>query len=372
MKRIYAISPFVFVLAAGLAQTTAKPAASNAADSGLAERNAPTDFPVRTLEFKALDSPANQAVSSVMTFPPECTSDGSLFLDMLDQKDLKQHTVLSIHGKDTKTYQVSAISGLNDITVFSFFPSDDTVGFLVRASKEKPGQPMPGRSPAGIAWKDYHNFIAEFDRSGQYKEAIQLPMDYILSRFAILSSGEFLVTGYDKLNSTVRLLFLKQSGDILRTLDMPSARDFATKNEPGDPVGSDKTARQLLGSVVFTPYKNDILVWRMNGSDAVLDVGPGGSAREVLLQPPSGEAFINLIPSTDGWIAHFRSEKIRENAAAYSQDGYSYYSLNPQDGSISSKLLLSGDVPSALSCESSGKYIAFKSQDSKVVILGSE
>ena len=374
MSRISLLPVFLFVLATGAAQDPAKPVASSSASAGDREpgQSLQAAFPVHTLDFKTVDAPPGLTVSSVMTFPTECTSDGSLFFDMLDSKNLKMHTLVSVHGKDSKTYQVSAISDLNDVSIISIFPSDDTVGVLVRASKEKPGQPLPGRSPAGIAWRDYHNFIAEFDRDGQYKEAIQLPMEYSLSHFAILPPGEFLVTGYDKLNSTVRLLVLKQSGEVLRSLDLPSAREFAAANASADSADSDKAARQLLGSILFTPYKNDILVWRMNSGDSILDVGAGGYVREVSLRPPQGEVFVDLVAASDRWLAHFRIESTRENAA-YSQSAYSYYELNPQDGSIVSKLVQTGEAPTAISCESGGRYIAFRrDQDSKLILLGAE
>ncbi len=372
IKRFFVITQLVFLLATGFAQNSTKPAASTVTDDSQRDRDASAIFPVHTLDFKTLDSPPTLTISSVMTFPSECTVDGALFLDMLDSTNPRRHTVVSIHGKDTNAYEVSAISDLNDITVISFFPSDDTVGFLVRASKEQPGPHTPGRSAAGIAWKDYHNFIAEFDRNGQYKDSIQLPVDYTLSRFAMLPSGEFIITGYDKLNSTVRLLFLKQSGEILRSLDMPSARDFAARNEDSSTAESDKDARLLLGSILFTRYQNDILVWRMNSNHPILDVGSGATVREVPLQPPSGQLFVDLVPATDRWIAHFRSETVRENAA-FNQTDYSYYELNPQDGSISSKLVQSGDTQNSISCESGGRYIAFKrSQDNKIVILDAE
>jgi hypothetical protein len=112
----------------------------------------------------------------------------------------------------------------------SFFPSDSVVGFLVRASKELPGAPGTGKSPAGIPWNKYHSYIAEFDRNGSYKESIELPMTYVLSHFAILPSGEFLVTGYDELNSTPKLLFLNSSGQVVRSIDLPAARSSSLNN----------------------------------------------------------------------------------------------------------------------------------------------
>jgi len=265
------------------------------------------------------------------------------------------------------------IADLHDITVFGIFPTDHALGVLVRASKKSPGPHLPGGSAAGIPWSDYHNFIALFDRSGQYKEAVQLPVDYMLNHFAILSSGEYLISGYDKLNSTPRLLFLDRSGNILRSLEIPSARNFAEKNAHSEPFDSEKAAGQLLGSILFTRYKDDILVWRMNSDDPILDVGPGGAVREVAITPPAMSVFVDMVPANDRWVAHFRSATEQENSA-YNQTAYSYYEVNPQNGSLSSKLIQEGDIPSSLSCESDGgTYLSFKkSQDNKLIVLGAK
>ena len=131
-------------------------------------------IPERTLKFTPVNTDATIAISPVTSFPPQCDTGGYLFLDMLDPKDLDKHTVVSFRGRESPTYLPSAISDLHDITIFSFFPSRSNVGFLVRGTKEQPGPPGPGKSPAGIAWSSYHNYIAEFDRDGNYKGSIQL------------------------------------------------------------------------------------------------------------------------------------------------------------------------------------------------------
>lgn len=288
---------------------------------------------------------------------------------MRDPHHLATETVLSIHGQKSQTYSPSAITDLHDIHVYGYFPSDSMVGFLVRGSKDLPGTPGPGKSPAGIDWRDYHNYIAEFDRDGSYKKSVELPMTYQLAHLAILSSGEFLVSGYDRLNSAARLLFLDSSGQILRSLDMPAARKPVGGNAPYGSVRATMAPVSLMGSIVFTPYGQDILVWRMNSSDPVLDVGPGASVREVPLQTPPGSVFVGMIAANDRWVAHFRSSST-PNEAPLSPTGYSYYELRPQDASLSTKLMQSGNVPLAIACESDGNYIAFKrDKDGKLMLL---
>lgn len=322
--------------------------------------------PTRTLEFKAIDSDPALSLSPITTLPPHCTSDGSLFLDLLDPKDLARHTVVSVRGRRTQTYSPSAISDLHSIHVFSFFPSDSMVGFLVRGTKSSPS------ASAAVPWSEYHNYIALFDRDGSYKKSIELPMAYPPSHIAILPSGEFLVSGYDKVNSAARLLFLDSSGQIVRLIDLPASR---TSPPVSPPYGSGESMMQwskLIGFVVFTAYKDDILVWRARSSDPILDVGPGGRVREVTLQVPPGLVFEDMLASTDRWVAHFRSSAAKENSAL-NQSDYFYYEVRPEDGTLSSKLLQTGVIPLSLACEGGGNYEAFtRDKDKKLILLGSE
>jgi len=197
-------------------------------------------------------------------------------------------------------------------------------------------------------------------------------MDYTVSHLGILPSGEFLVSGYDQLNSAAKLLLLDSSGQIMKTLDLPAAR---SKAESGAAYGSGEAMMawtRLIGFVVFTAYKQDILVWRMNSTDPILDVGPGGSVREVSLHPPPGSVFVDMISATDRWVAHFRSKDVAENSPE-NEAAYSYYELRPQDASLTAKLTQASAAPVHLACESEGTYISFqRDKDNKLILLNAE
>jgi len=208
-------------------------------------------IPERILQFTPVETDPALSISPVTSLP-QCGSDGTLFLDMLDPKDLNKHTVVSIKGKKSQTYLPSAISDLHDVTVFSFFPSESMVAFLVRGTREMQSAPGGGKSPAGYAWSGYHSYIAEFDPDGGYKTSVEIPATYQISRLAILPSREFLVAGYDPVNSTARLLLLGPSGDLLRTLDMPASRIPAADEGPHDAVQASKASRSRVGNLVFT------------------------------------------------------------------------------------------------------------------------
>lgn len=369
---------FVLVVAAApvLSQASTsvpKPAANAASDRKPATSTAlpPADvIPERTLKFTPVDTGSSLDMPSV-TSVPQCDTDGYMFLGIRDPKDLKMHTVVSIKGQEQQTYLPSAISDLHDVLILDFFPSSAEVGFLVRGSKDLPGSVGPGKSPAGIAWSSYHNYIAIFDRDGSYKKSVRVPVSYQLSHFAIFPSGEFLVTGYDQLNSVVRLLLLSSSGQIIKDIDLPAARTPVAEDAPYRSAEGARAAGKLMGSLVFTPYKNDILVWHANSNDAILDISSGGSVREVPMQTPPGFAFAGMIPSNDRWVGHFRTEKVQENSP-FTSETYSYFELRPQDASVSTKLLISGDVPQFIACESDGSYITYKvDKDRKMILLKS-
>jgi hypothetical protein len=342
------------LLVIGFAQAQS-PATQETAVRPIAEPQ--PEMPTRTLNFEPQETDPALAVSNVTSLPFQCTSDGTLFLNSVNPKDLREPTLISIRGKKSQTYRISAIGDLHDIFQIDTYPSDSNVGFLIRASKELPGQPGAGKSPAGIPWSKYHNYIALFDRNGSYKESIELPVDYQLNHFAILPSGEFLISGYDRLNSAPRLLFLSSAGQIMRTLDLPAARNSTADASFGSAAAM-MASSQLLGNVIFTAWNNHILVWHRGSADPVLDVGPGGSVREVPLQPPPGLVFEAMISANDRWVARFHEQSAAENAPEKPGE-HIFYELHPEDASLSVKLIQPKDVSGQIACESSGAYITF-------------
>lgn len=350
------------------AQSPGTPARSKASlDTPQSQIN---QAPIKLLDFKPSDGPSGLSISPVTTMPAECSPDGTLFLDMLDVKDLRKHTVVSIKEDKTQTYSPEAIRGLNDITVVSFFPSDSLAGFLVRATTETLGPRTPGSSPAGVPWSKYHYYVAEFNRDGTYRKSVLLDVDYPLSRLAILTSGEFLVTGYDNVNSAAHLLLLDSSGQIEHEFDLPAFQRPADANAPYGSAESMNNSSRLLGYVLFTPYKEDILVWHVGSADPIMDIGAGGSFREVPLQAPPDTELVNMIPASDRWVALFRTKGLAENIPLNRKD-YAWYEFSPVDGGLVAKLSEEGsNPPYSIACEKEGAYISFQRvKDDKIAML---
>ena len=315
--------------------------------------------PSKTLDFAIEKSPLGLHISPLMTLPVQCTSDGTLFLDMLDPKNVNKHTVVAIKGDESHTYSPLTIPGLHDVFVLSFFPSKSVVGFLVRASTDPPGRLGPGRSPAGIKWSSYHFYVAEFNRDGSYKKSVRIKTPFTLSHLAILPSGEMLVTGYDRPNSEGHLLLLSNEGTVLHQFDLPAFRRPIDENAPFGSAKWDTNMNRLMGNVLFTPYGRDILVWRVGSDDPVVDIAGVGDYREVPLHAPKNTELVYMIPSSDRWVAFFRSKTAPENTP-YNLKDYVYAELNPLDGEVTATLKETGRVFHSLECEEDGKYISFE------------
>ena len=124
----------------------------------------------------------------------------------------------------------------------------------------------------------------------------------------------------------------------------------------------------FLSSVYFTAVGDNIVVWRGNSNDPVVEVRQGGGVREVPIQIPDGWRFADMVASNDRWVVHFRTENTPPNVRM-STEADAYYELRPQDGSLAAKLVQKGDIPLSIACESSGTYTSFKMNDTGKMVL---
>ena len=359
-----------FLLLATAAMSQANPPKTPGDSMAGVAAQSTLSVPNKAIEFKNADSPAGLSLSPVTMAPDHCTADGSLFLDMVDPKDMQKQTVVSVRGDKSQGYAPENIQGLNDVMVMDFFPSDSVVGFLVRASAEKPGERGSGKSPAGIDWNSYHNYVAEFNRDGSFRKSVELQTTYNVYHFAILPSGEFVASGYDKAGSIGRLILMDDSGKALREFDLPAFRASADGGAPYGSADALTNKSRLLGYVMLTAYGQNVLVWHARSTDPVLEIGAGGHVREVPLQIPPGMELVGLISATDRWVAFFRSRSAAENTPLNRAD-FAYYEVNPRDGSLATKLNEAGDGrPHSITCETDGNYLAYhRDKDGHLIVL---
>ncbi len=343
--------------------------------------------PTKVIEFKAVETDPDFALPATAVDYPHCLSDGSLVVHTVDWDALRSRPkgqfpkynqiVTIVRGKKTATILSSSISDLTDFNNgFDIFPTDSGVYFLLQGSKAKPEERGPGKSPVGIPFKDYRNYVARFDLDGTYKGATELgtqcdlsqPGSCELRHLAVFPSGDMLVSESDPQTSALKVLYLKSSGEVAKQIDVPASRKPTDWGTTSSNPQLRQAAKEFLASVYFTAVGGNIVVWRANSSDPVVEIRDGGGVREVPLQIPEGWRFADMVASNDRWVVHFRNENTPPTVRM-STDTDAYYEVRPQDGSLAAKIVQSGDVPLSIACESSGAYISFKWGDTGKMML---
>ena len=318
---------------------------------------------------------------------PALPSDGSLVLHSIDWETVMKtpkgkfpkynEIVTIVRGKKTKTILSTSISDLTEFNNgFDIFPADSGIYFLVQGSREQPGERGPGKSPMGIPFKDFRNYLARFDLDGTYKGATELGVACDLSRsdscnlrhLAVFPSGDMLVSESDPGTSTLKVLYLKSSGEVVKQIEVPASRRPMDWGDASSNPQVRQAAATFLASVYFTAVGDNIVVWRVNSNDPVVEVGQGGGVREVPIQIPDGWRFADMVASNDRWVVHFRTENTPPNVPM-SVDADAYFEVRPQDGSLAPRLVQKGDIPLSIACESSGTYTSFRMNDAGKIVL---
>jgi len=388
MKRsLYSKWILAFGCTLGVLATCAGAQSSSAIQQITTEDGKQEMIPTRVVEFKAVETDPDFALPAASVDYPHCLSDGSLVLHSIDWETVMKtpkgkfpkynEIVTIVRGKKTKTILSTSISDLTEFNNgFDIFPADSGIYFLVQGSREQPGERGPGKSPMGIPFKDFRNYLARFDLDGTYKGATELGVACDLSRsdscnlrhLAVFPSGDMLVSESDPGTSTLKVLYLKSSGEVVKQIEVPASRRPMDWGDASSNPQVRQAAATFLASVYFTAVGDNIVVWRVNSDDPVAEVRQGGGVREVPIQIPDGWRFADMVASNDRWVVHFRTENTPPNVPM-SVDADAYFEVRPQDGSLAAKVVQKGEVPLSIACESSGSYTSFKMNDAGKMVL---
>ena len=356
------------------------------------------DLPVYILQFHEQEKPIGGFVASpLIAEPVRCASDGTPFFNMLDfpsSKDqpfdpLKQ-TVYSVSSKGAHSYPIKALPDLDNVLFVALDADDSKVVLLVTAtprdqsadSSSASSAPSTGSSlqRALSAGKDYLVF---FDHDGNYQKSVRLGAPYFARDIALLSSGEYVVFGFDEVNSVVRISLLDSDGGYLR--DIPYSDELT--NDPAfqeTQSGREyERSRALIktgfGSWRFAHARGGVLLYEPDSKAPVLEIGPGGARREVPLSLPKGYYLDAFMSSSDRWIVRLGEngpDKLARGAAGTSYNKRELFELNPSDGSPKYRIGLGNEIqvgPYTIACEQDGKFLAFKTdKDSKFILLNAD
>ena len=117
---------------------------------------------------------------------------------------------------------------------------------------------------------------------------IELPHNLEVSHAALFSSGDLLVSGFDRTSKSPGLQLLNKSGQLVRTIDQPTGSD--------ERLGGFDGMRSAAATVLVS-HGDNILAWRLNTTDPIVDIQSNGSVREVKAALPAGFRIFNLVPS---------------------------------------------------------------------------
>jgi hypothetical protein len=226
-------------------------------------------------------------------------------------------------------------------------------------------------------------YLAFFDRDGSYKRSVRVGVPYFVNDFALLSSGELIVFGFDQVNSVVRVSLLDSDGGYLR--DIPNSEDLATDPAfQGTKSGTVyERAHALIksgfGSWKLAHARGKVLLYEPDSKAPVLEIGPGGARREVPLTLPKGWYLEAFMPSSDRWIARLAAEgpdKPARGSSGENSNKRQLFEFNPSDGSPLYRIDLGNETevgPYIVACEQDGTFLAFKTdKDSKFTLLSAD
>ena len=334
-------------------------------------------LPIEKLEFKSQPPIPGAEASPAFVGPIVCSPDGIPFVDFLQPPDYMRHVIYSLDPKGGHGFSPKAIPGLYDVQLQSYFASNSILGILIRATADdkkaqSPVPPGPGMPPAEVYVGAHQDYLAEFDKDGNFKQTVSLPPTYHFWRMAQLSDDTLLALAYDKTNSVPRLFLLDSKGEILHTLEIPARMKDSPQLKlrvSGDE--SDRVAAQSsLSSWLFAPARDAILLYQAHSTSPLLEVRAGGVVREVPLETPKAYSLDGVISANDRWILRYRRESLDGSSEIDAKQGtnnYVLYEVSPSDGSLRAEIDPGSTAFFGLACEQNGVVTAFSTSGGQIL-----
>lgn len=366
------------------AQAPTKAAPASPAVSADKKPGQPEDaIPAVTLEFERQAPIPGVPASPAYMQPILCTPDGIPVVAYPKMSAPTQGgpvsgldlmpSIYSFDPKGGHGFSPKAAPGLYDVSYHGYFVSDSIVGIEVRATTDDKQATRNVTTPKGslsqnIYTGDHHEYILEFDLDGTYRKALQLPDKYSFRRVAALPDDTFLALAYDEGNRVARLLLLDSDMQILRPVQIPAKMEddpALRQGESGNMLNGGK-AETSLSWWLFAPVRNRIVLYQAHSKSPVLEVGAGGSVREVALDAPDGYVLDDILPANDRWLVQFRKQDLAETGemdARPQTHNFVLYEADPNDGSLKRRIDLPAvdkDHPATfIACEQDGLVNAF-------------
>jgi hypothetical protein len=345
--------------------------AQRPASASASKRASPDPVPTVKLEFSEEQDLASSGGSEIAFGPIGSSPDGAVFLETSLPSSLQTSTLSSIARVDgayaTTSFGMEKISDLHDAQLRSYYATDSLVAVLVSATRDdalstskhvivvpSTGEQLEQNVKSGTR----HDFIATFDRQGNYKEARELDLPFKPRRVAVFSSDLYLVIGYDTENKPT-FAFVNADGSLQRLLDMEKpilgwekmmeGIDYSQARDAGHWT---KAPPQFGLAQILSFHDKLLFVWP--GLTWILEIAPSGSVRRVPIHVPEGFAIDHFVPSEKMWYTSFR----RYGADSDVDVENIFYEISPLNGEPVRRFDASPQTVAGIACEHDGEFRA--------------
>src|ERR1017187_3025451 len=313
--------------------------------------------------------------SHVVFSPLQCTATGDVLVGIPTPPAFRESRVASLSRYGGRVLDFQTIPGLYDMQLLTFFPSHSDVAFLFHASEENKESDYrmvtdKGQIVTGKDNRTEHNYyVVRFGLDGQYKSKTKLPSGKLDFKVVALPSGDLLLLSYDQANRTPVLQVLDESRRPVNAIPLQGGLvndEAIDRGRSGDALDAAK-ASMSVSSWQFIPARGKVLLYRPKANAPILEIGNGGSVREVPVEGPRGYELDSFIPSTKHWFAIFRRSGIGNGGSSVdsraSSKNFLMAELNPYDGSVERLFEMESDSFFNIACEADGQFISYSVDD---------
>jgi hypothetical protein len=303
----------------------------------------------------------------------QCSPDGEVFFDPWQPSTSQEMGVLAF-TKSHDTYDVTKfgldqISDVHDGHLRDYYATDSLVAMLLfngtrddamSTTKHVITVPSKGEQyEQTVKSGKRGDFIATFDRQGNYKEAVELDIPFKARKIAVFSSGLYLVVGSDTEHKP-KFAFVNADGTLQRLLETEKPmhgweeRVAATGVTHGSasPEFLARVPPQLGVSQILSFHDKLLFVWP--GLTWIIEISPSGLIRRVPIHVPEGRVIDRFVSSDKMWYASFK-----EHGADYKTDSQTMvYEINPLDGALIRRFDAAPEYVYAIGCEHDGEFLA--------------
>jgi hypothetical protein len=338
-----------------------------------AAKSTPPSARLYTISFERKDAVAGIDASPAIKLPFECTSDGTVFVNMVPV-GAQMHppayappplllTSVSPSGH-SNTFPLDQVTEqLFDVREIDHYVAESEVIFLIKAAKENKPVKQTYTKEDGTQGETTKNTadrnlnVVTFDREGQHKKTTEIDEGFTIRHIGAFPSGDFLAFGYEEKDHSPKLVMLKDDGTLLRSLHIP--KGDAPDSMFGTKDGSGKGAAVYIAPVQFVPDGHSIIVVQNKTTFPLIEVNEGGAISAVPTKLPKSMTIDALIASDQHLYA-------RVNPAT---DG-SIYEIAAHDGTVLRRFDRSdGQSASAVACVHDGKFLYFEHGEGKLIPL---